>query len=57
MAYEWTFINDLRTVPLNTKERCIVYDYAGKPDLSKSYWISKIICGLIMYLTEVIKQQ
>ena len=58
MAYELTFVNDLRTVPPYTKELYTVsYDYAGKADLSKSYWIPKRICGLIMYLSEVIKQQ
>lgn len=58
MAYELTVVNDLRTVPPNTKElNTVSYGYAEKADLSKSYWIPKRICGLVMYLSETIKQQ
>ena len=35
----------------------MVYDYAGKADLSKDYWNSKRKLGVTAHFSEVIKQQ
>ena len=35
---------------------CVVYNYAGKADLSKAYWNSKRKLGVAMHFSEIIKQ-
>ena len=36
---------------------CAVYNYAGKADLSKGYWIPKRKLGVTTYFSDIIKQQ
>ena len=36
---------------------CLVYDYAGKEDLSNCYWIPKGKLGATTHFLEIIKQQ
>ena len=36
---------------------CAVYDYAGKADLSKSYWNPKRKLGVTAHFSEIIEQQ
>ena len=36
---------------------CVVYDYAGKADLSKGYWNLKWKLGVTMPVLEIIKQK
>ena len=36
---------------------CLVYDYAGKADLSKGYLNTKRNLGVTMHFLEIIKQQ
>ena len=46
--------NILRTVPTDIE---VLYDYAGKADLSKGYWNPKTKLGLTTHFSEIIKQQ
>ena len=49
----------LRTVSANTVLSifCVVYDYAGKADLSKGFWNPKRKLGVTTHVSEIIKQQ
>ena len=47
----------LRTVPTDKEVFCVVYDYAGKADISKGYWNPKRKFGVTKHFLEIIKQQ
>ena len=44
-------------VPTNTEVFCVVYDYAGKADLSKRNWNPNRKLGVTTHFLEIIKQQ
>ena len=44
-------------VPAETKHFTVIYNYAGKAGLGKSYWNPKRKLGVAMHFSEVIKFQ
>ena len=47
----------MTTKNLIRKYFCLVYDYAGKADLSKGYWKPKRELGATTHFLEIMKQQ
>ena len=56
-ALIFDFSSCLRTVPTNTEVFFVVYDYAGKADLSKGYRNPKRKLGVTTHFLKIIKLQ